>query len=386
MILTTEDNVKVICWNYRGDGCCDSSPLSDFLKYKDLGDNSYDHSYRHYYYSKGPFYNNTIYLGSIDNVKSIFKSKLINTFPSTVKKVNFAPTCKYPRFKLSQLSDIKRVLDPSKADVGILSEFPNISTYNVLSNMCDMDTQVIIGYSQSMSCYIYLDLLPNRFYDTTTLYRFNKAIRKTNKGNAVNSKDELWNVLVNYGTIPSDTKIIYNGEIVFGTKNECLTLEYIQNKYMQIVYDTELDRIINATSSIPTDDDFKSLHTMLTSKDDAIIGMGLKLLSSYNIQERLGSVTFLLATNWRRIKNVSTINSVGFKNVLNVLKLDLSDFNYHSLEYLLGKVYTQSTNKDDREMMRNRIVEYVADQLSSSAISYKNEFDQFNLNIDIKVC
>lgn len=382
MILTREDNVKVICWNYRGDGCSSSSPLSDFLVYVDMG--ASDAVYHQYSWNNGPLYNDVIYLGSVEDVQTAFNQKVLKTFPTNTKKVHFSPTCKYPRFKLSQ-TEIKRVLDPSKAEAVIITNFPSVRNYTVRNRMYNMDSQVIIGYSQSNNCYIYLDGIPNCFRGETILEAFNNALKRASKGKAINSKDDFWNVLVDYGSIPSDTKIIHNGTIVFGTKDECLTLDYIKNKYMKIVYDTELDKIINSTFSVPTEEDFKSLQSMFSSRDEAVIGMGLKLLSSYNIQERIGPVTILLCSNWYRIQNSSTINSTGFKNVLNVLGIERNDLR-RDVPTVLNMVYKNCTNEDDKTLIRNRIVDHINDELSTYAYRYKSQFNKFDINVDIKVC
>lgn len=389
MILSKDNGIKVLVFNYNGSGTSRLSTLSDYVKYLDATYTSYDYTWKQYS-NRCSIFNadyTHIYLNSADTISQLISQKRVSTLGSA-KKIHFAPTCKYPRFKVSaSFPNIKRCLDPSKADIGIISKDLKLNTFKIVNTlMSSVTDDVIIGYSKSSNCYIYLDLLPARMRFTSDYSIFSQLLTKENKGVPVTTKLELWNVLVNYGTIPKDTQITHNGQIVLLSEKEASTVECIENKYMKIIYDTDLDQVINSGSPIPSEEDFKSLNGMLSSTDEAVVGMGLKLLNSYNIQERLGTTTVLLFNNWGKIRLCSTSKSVGFNNVLSTLGITVQDLNRYSLISLLPKVYKNCINEDDRQGIRQRCVEYVLGRLENASQSYKEEFKDLNLNIEVSVC
>ena len=59
-----------------------------------------------------------MYLGDNDSIETIISSKTLTSLTG-VKRVYFDPKSKYPRFKLSEATTIKRSLTAAKADVCI---------------------------------------------------------------------------------------------------------------------------------------------------------------------------------------------------------------------------------------------------------------------------
>ena len=153
--------------------------LKEFLQLVDFGkdpDYAFLYSYKRYRDEYNPMNTRGIFLGDLGDINNTINSKLNLINPSTFKKVYFDPNCKYPRFKLSTLTNIKRCLDPSKADTVIISKM-DFKEYEYPSNcLGNKDPkEIIIMFSEKANCYYYFDYYPyhlsNKHF-TASLHNF----------------------------------------------------------------------------------------------------------------------------------------------------------------------------------------------------------------------
>ena len=157
---------------------------------------------------------------------------------------------------------------------------------------------------------------------------------------------------------------------------------------MQVIYDTELDAFISQTLKIMDAEDIRTLTTMLSSKDESTVAMGIKLLATYNIQERICTTGIMIISNWNNIRYNNVRSSVGFQNVLKQIGLDTSEISdsMYRQNRLINKLYNLSKNKDDRDACRNTILEQIKQRLIKDFEDYSKDFENMgmSLTIDIK--
>ena len=151
------------------------------------------------------------------------------------------------------------------------------------------------------------------------------------------------------GIIPADCTLFYSGKCYFFTDNsEYEQVNNILNNYMKVIYDTELDKFVSNNLSTLTEDDLKSLSGMLGSQDPTVVGMGIKLLSGYNIPDSVCSVGVLLMSNWNTITSNSAFKSVGFQQILNTLGISEREVYSGITDNIINKLYKSSTNDADK--------------------------------------
>ena len=152
---------------------------------------------------------------------------------------------------------------------------------------------------------------------------------------------------------------------------------------MLITYDTELDRFISAALQQPTMEDLETMARMFSSTDNSIVGMGLKLLSNYDISTSICSVGILIAQNWGNIASSSVSKSTGFEQVLKTLGLTRSELNSYEIDRIINTLYKNSTDKEDKEKVRNIIKQKIIAEIQKYwEPKYAKKF--VNLGLDFK--
>lgn len=327
---------------------------------------------------------NGIYLGDNEDFQTVIANKIATNLTG-VKKIYFDPASKYPRFKLNELTSIKRCLSPSKADVCVLPKV-NIPTYKPFhsstKNTNPYKSIVQIYYSKSEDAYYLIDHCPEYCYakqNTLDLQKFiNNAATSGTTG-----IDKFVSAILNEKIIPSDCTLFYKGKIcILSEKSEFELVNNILNNYMKIIYDTELDKFINCNLQDLTDDDLKSLTGMLKSSDPTVVGMGIKLISSYNIVNSSCSVGILIASSWNNITNNSACKSVAFKQVLKTLSLEERDLYSGNMLRIINKLYQISTDEKDREKARKLVLLNIESEINQKLEHYKKSLDAIPIDFD----
>lgn len=147
----------------------DKTDLKDFVSLTNLGyaPDICDYCFTYYWNLNKPTNAKAIYLRDINNLKNEINNKLNTIDPNKLTKVYFDPNCKYPRFKLSSLTNIKRCLDPDKADSVVISH-PTLNTYVALSKTSKKTFEdILILYSAKKDCYYLIDYCPDEIKNST---------------------------------------------------------------------------------------------------------------------------------------------------------------------------------------------------------------------------
>lgn len=324
-----------------------------------------------------------VYLGSHENIQSIISTRTVTSLAG-VKKIFFDPKSKYPRFKLNELTSIKRSLSPNKADVCVLPKDNICVNYSPehRSGGDPRDEKVKILHSKSADAYYLIDHCPNSCYYSSDTKLLQKFIENGSTPGTVGI-DKFLSALMNEGILPADCTVFYYGQISFLKDQETFErVDNILNNYMKVIYDTDLDKFINSNLQSITKDELESLSTMLQSSDPTVVGMGIKLISSYNIIDAACSIGILLSSFWNNISSNSAIKSVGFQQVLKTLGLNERSLYTGNKLKIINNLYKTSTNKEDKENAKAVVLEKIKSDLEAKWDYYKSSLDAIPMDFD----
>lgn len=337
-----------------------------------------------------------LYFGHTTDLEALITSKKY-TLTNATKTLYFDINCKYPRYKVSEYSTLKKKLNPAKADCCVISK-PSfeIDYLNVGPNgksLGDLDqnklTKQIVVYSAKKDMYYLIwDTETPRWNGSGMRDRtYNKFLQNNGFTTATYTLTQYVSDLAQWNIIPQDCKQVYVGTITAIPNNLYTTIENICNTYMQVIYDTELDAFISQTLKIMDSEDIKTLTTMLSSRDGSVVAMGIKLLATYNIQERICTTGTMIISNWSNIRYNNVRSSVGFQNIIKQLGLDVGELtdNMYRQNKLINKLYNLSKNEDDRNACRNTILEQIKQRLMKDFEEYSKEFENLGMSLTIEI-
>lgn len=326
-----------------------------------------------------PRYCYGLLLGEKPNLDEIIKSKINNNI-NVSDKLYFDANCTYPRFKLST-KDMKRTIKLDKADKVVISKYNPI--YRQISTYYLTEVPPYLVYSPSEDSYYYMNVVRNSFYDTY----YNKSLSKFNQiykqYSSTGHQTELYEILKTLSIIPSDSFVLPE-KVWLLTEQDYKYIDNITNNYMQIIYDTELDKFICEDLMPVTEDDINTLHNMLSSNDNSVVGLGLKLLSSYDITSDPLSIVLLLHKHYGNIRYNDAYKSVGFKQVINSLQIN-EDYLGHNRDKLINQVFeachTDETKAKAREAVRLMVLREAQEYMNKTL----NGLERYELTYDLTV-
>lgn len=381
LLHINKNNIKYIIYNQktRFDTNVEDASLTDLVWLNDFGDT--EHSYIWYnadfysssylYYKNGkivttPVTAKGIYLGDSTCINNKINSKHRISSQLNLKKIYFDPTSEYPRRNLNSLTNIKRCLDPSKADAIVISDKISFETYEVSSLVSSKKIKdVLILYSSSKNCYYFIDYIIDKILDPNKSSYFNSVFNKYKDPNLEGLYG--WaSMLINGSVLPNDCKQIYYGSVVLLSNiKEVEFIENLQTKYSDIMYDSDLNEIVANNQLELTEDSVVSLGKMILSTNLYDITLGIKLLSLYNIKKYQCIISIYLLHNWKIIKESNIYNSKSFNYILSILEIKKEEVYEGFINYIIDKLYLNSTNSKDKELSRNFIKDSIIKKLYS---------------------
>lgn len=318
-------------------------------------------------------------IGSLKDLHKELSAKKI--VPSTsFKKLYFDTDCKFPRFKLSETTSIKRCLDPAKADSCIIN-IPEFEEYRD-GYRTAVNPEVVRIY-KSKTCDLYYIMnknvnKPEFTYGTPVLNQYLTLISK------YSGNDVYEQLLSCFGVDYKEVDLIYEGLVMLLDNKETKLIKRL-NDYMQITYDIELDQFIGNNLQKIDKDSITQLNKMFQSSDATIIGMGMKLLSNYNILDNACAIGSLIIDNYRTLQTNSVFNSVGFKQVLKSLDIDPRSFNSSNVAENIGKIYVKSTNPEDRALGREVIRQRMENDIRTQVDRFVNQYKDMDIKVTFEV-
>lgn len=275
----------------------------------------------------------------------------------------FSKSSTYPRFKLSD-SGFKRCIKINKANNVVLGE--------------------LNGFEHG----------PYEFYeDENYVYEFtnpkNNYILCSNwaKKNEWNNDPVAYvkNHHLFYGT---EFKPCYKGVFSeFNANDADDVLKILDGTYKNLIQDIDLDKAINTTFDTLTAEDLESICTMLDSPDRTTQGLGLKMLTGFNVQDTPLTLRTVLGTRLY-LQNNTEWKTVGVQQVLT--SIDWKGFGtfpfdmYHIItpggKKNTATEYDQSLCKTIYTIEIKKYLEKTVEQIRKSGI-----LDTFNLNITYEI-
>ncbi len=282
---------------------------------------------------------------------------------STAKNVYFEPLSKYPRYKLTENTDKKRVIKPEKADIMVFSRKLDINT--------SASVQDVYKINSPLREY-YFTVDPSRIVNLQI----------------VKYKLETYLMDKEYADSVTGIEKVYSGNKVCRIDNKVYSFLVNLDKgvYANIIFDDELDNYINKNLLPMEDSDYKQLIYMLSSKDETVVEMGLKMIPSYNILDNACKIGILLYDNYKNIGGNKGFNSVVFKQVLDTLGINHNNLKYQEGYYRhtndkahVSDFIQKSTSEEDKEFGRNYLIKYFTSIL-------QEKFDELNTrHIDLGI-
>jgi hypothetical protein len=164
-------------------------------------------------------------------------------------------------------------------------------------------------------------------------------------------------------------------------------IELIQHPSVKFITDDTLNKAINAGDQVLDLESMHSIHGMLSSKDIESIELGLKMLTSFNIDETPLTISTMLLMNQRWYMtnardNVLVQNMLKQLNISN--KRSSSGFPYN-IHYLATDLKNNNFSENDKQMSKELIIEKTNDYLQSKISSDVEFFKNYGINVNIKV-
>lgn len=276
---------------------------------------------------------------------------------------------------------MKRTIKLNKADKVVISKYtPSFFT----TGFSYLKTDILFVYSPSEDTYYYLNGKKNPQWDKTTYRSLGKFNSIWDKYSFINNDLTLYDILMYLNILPSDTTVI-SDKVWLLLEQDYKYIDNITNNYMRLIYDTELDKFISNGLEQLQDEDLQTLNTMLTSKDDSVVGMGMKLLSSYDVSSTPCAIAIMIKQNWNSLRYISVKTSVGFQQVLTSLNLSDHILDRENMLHIINRAFSTCGTDESKEKARNAVINMVFEDGKKFLTDKCEELKDFDLNFELKV-
>lgn len=229
-----------------------------------------------------------IYPANKSTIEAKLKTLTSTLTPNTT--LYFSASSEFPRFKLTN-TGYKRCIKIDKADFVVMGE---------------------LKLSQCNNCYLFED--EEHFYlvDYDRMYfQYQSNQNKINTFKA-NPEQYIRDHHLYYG---ATLTLVYHGPICYGQAGST-DIEHIMNgDYKKVITDKDLDLAINGTFDKLDMDTLASICDMLDSPDKVTKGVGLKVLTGYNVQATPLTIRTMLGLR-ESLSSCPEWKSVGVQQVL----------------------------------------------------------------------
>ena len=277
--MITYKNKPVFVLN-RNCNLGDEAVLSNIWE---VGNYTFYHSYKY-----------SIYPASKSSVKNKLKTLASVLTPNST--LYFSASSEFPRFKLSD-TGYKRCIKIDKADFIVMGKLE--------LDQCD-------------NCSLFED--EEHFYliDHDRMYFSYRSDQGKIAAFKLNPEQYIRSHHLYYG---STLTLVYHGPICYGQAGST-DVEHIMNgDYKKTITDKDLDAAINGTFDKLDADTVSSICDMLDSPDKVTKGVGLKVLTGYNVQATPLTVRTMLGlreglagcSEWKGVGVQQVLTSVGWK-------------------------------------------------------------------------
>lgn len=290
-----------------------------------------------------PPYGSTYFCkGDFKNISNIINNNLIKKEDVNLSStLYFDKACTFPRYKLEG-TNFKRCIKVDKADyIVIPKSYNKIWNFNTSNYIYEIEDDKRI-YLFDQTAY---DIIPDKskfnickFEQTDYLYADTQAL----------------------GFLAYNVLHVYNKPFIF---------------------EEDLDKLISETHLDKLDaDTVNSIYEMMSSKDDDSIELGCKLLTSFNVFDKVLTTSLLLFLTQDKWYYNKGSKSVAFKSMLQ--SLHYADHGYNYIELVFTN--HQMSNIEDRELSKLLIEPWFKKQMES-VIGHSLDDCPYKINFNITI-
>ena len=229
--------------------------------------------------------------------KSAIETKLKNLISTLTPNATlyFSASSEFPRFKLTD-TGYKRCIKIDKADFIVMGKLE--------LNQCD-------------NCYLFEDEEYFYLIDYNRMYFYYRSDQYKVSAFKTNPEQYIRNHHLYYG---ATLTLVHHGEICYGQAGST-DVEHIMNgDYKRIITDKDLDLAINGNFDKLDADTVSSICDMLDSPDKVTKGVGLKILTGYNVQATPLTIRTMLGLReglgscpeWKSVGVQQVLSSIGW--------------------------------------------------------------------------
>ena len=302
-----------------------------------------------------------------------------NKFKKDLAKLHYTPkpkdvlyfgkSSKYPRYKLSA-SDYKRCIKLDKADCVVLGNFKQ--------KMSDYAANTFASVILEDELYIYI--IPQRAFTDSWYIReqLGKKAFCQNPSKYIKDHNLFYgaNITVLFEDLAGNTMKVS----MFREDTHTEDIENILlGNYTKIIFDSELDALINSSLDVLSEEDVESICDMLDSTDSSVQGVGLKMLTSFDISKTPLAVRLMLAVR-PKLQMCSEWNSVGVKQV----KETVGFSNFASFPDSMYYVFPSESKisdftKEDLDLCKSILTKATNNWLEKEVTSRLNKYNTFQV-------
>ena len=275
----------------------------------------------------------------------------------TVKTINpgstlfFSSSSKFPRFKLAE-SDYKRCIKIEKANYIVYDDIPIKGSSEVI--MLEDETYVYVwrkGWSSSS-------------FSSRTAFGLRSEWDK-------DPIEYIKNHHLYYG---AEINLLYEGKAMVVNNKYKPLIDLVldpNNNTISFVTDKLLDEKINGTFDVLDEEAVRSICDMLDSPDRTTQGVGLKVLTGYNVQETPLTVRTILGLR-ENLCGCTEWKGVGVQQVL-------KSIDWHGFGRFPANVYNILPSKDDLPKYTDYDKSLVSHVYKNAVLSFMNQkLDEIN--------
>ena len=244
--------------------------------------------------------NPTITLHSKADLDDAFKTKYSDL--TGITKLYFDSSSTYPRFKIKDTT-FQRVIKVSKCEAAVVSD--------QIRYVAGGGSFQVYEYTKPDSSKIVYCVSPEEF-KKEDLFIYNEVC--SYGSDFIDGAKTL-----NY--IPKGSILIYSGELCFCDSVYAEALDNIINVYPKYTKESTLDKIVNGTLEDINEETLLSLNDMLSSSDNSVVELGLKILQGLNVTKFPTSITCLIYGNYAYMLGNKALNTTGVNQVLKSLNI-----------------------------------------------------------------
>jgi hypothetical protein len=320
-------------------------------------------------------YNANMFVGDINDYRYFFNGAYNKDIKKEdIKKLYFTANSRYPRVKVSELTDIKRTTKPANADAIVVTGCTDNRRPEVI-HIFKVDYQDLsIGYV--ISDWKFKRLLEAHNYVESFAIEYIS-------NDIVSDFQEQWRHLK---PKTKDIKIEYLGfkPHMYLTMNEVKEMKLIDENRGKCITEAQLDKIIQTELEEFNDEGLKSFIDLINSKDPGVVKLGVEMLNNFNFSKYKCRVFVALC---EARGGDTSYNFVAFDNVLTTLGVSKNDFRRFQGNKLgaIHRIYKNIIDSEDKLYARQIMLDYIKFEVQKQLKNFENFLTTYEIGLKYSI-